>query len=65
MARNPIGKSRIIRVSEATYQRLQSFAVPLVDRPNDVVSRVLDMAELTAQQQKQEETPPTKPATEE
>ena len=34
-----------IRISEQNYQRLQQFAVPLQDTPNDAFGRVLDLAE--------------------
>jgi len=35
-----------IRISDQNYQRLQHFAVPLQDTPNDALGRVLDLAEL-------------------
>jgi len=35
-----------IRISDPNYHRLQQFAVPLEDTPNDVLGRVLDLAEL-------------------
>jgi hypothetical protein len=35
-----------IRISDQNYQRLQQFAVPLQDTPNDALGRVLDIAEL-------------------
>ena len=38
-------RDRIIRISEASYRRLQSFAEPLTDTRNDAMTRVLDMAE--------------------
>ena len=38
-----------IRISDQNYQRLQQFAVPLQDTPNDALGRVLDLAELAKQ----------------
>lgn len=38
-----------IRISDQNYQRLQQFAVPLEDTPNDALGRVLDLAELAKQ----------------
>ena len=38
-----------IRISDPNYQRLQQFAVPLQDTPNDAPGRVLDLAELAKQ----------------
>jgi hypothetical protein len=38
-----------IRISDLNYQRLQQFAVPLEDTPNDALGRVLDLAELAKQ----------------
>ena len=38
-----------IRISNQSYQRLQQFAVPLHDTPNDALERVLDLAELAKQ----------------
>lgn len=35
----------MIRISDANWKRLQAWAVPLEDRPDDVISRVLDIAE--------------------
>ena len=38
-----------IRISDPNYQRLQQFAVPLQDTPNDALGRVLALAELAKQ----------------
>jgi hypothetical protein len=35
----------VVRVSEETWKRLQSWAVPLEDTPDDALRRVLDAAE--------------------
>lgn len=35
----------VIRISEDTYERLKKWAVPLEDRPDDVIQRILDVAE--------------------
>jgi hypothetical protein len=35
----------VVRISDETYQRLQTWAVPLEDKPDDVIRRVLDVAE--------------------
>jgi len=39
----------VIRISDSNYKRLQTHAVPLKDTPNDVLSRILDLAEDKAQ----------------
>lgn len=36
--------SRVIRISDETYARLQQMAEPLSDRPADVIDRLLDAA---------------------
>jgi len=38
-----------IRISDQNYQRLQQFAVPLQDTPNDALGRVLDLAAYSAE----------------
>lgn len=41
--------SKVIRISESTFIRLQAFATPLVDTPNDVISRLLTIVESNAE----------------
>lgn len=38
--------SRVIRIPELIFQRLQQFATPLVDTPADVITRLLDFYEM-------------------
>src|SRR5436190_1788242 len=35
----------VIRITDETYERLKAWAVPLEDRPEDVIRRVLDVAD--------------------
>ncbi len=35
----------VVRISDATWERLQAWAVPLEDTPDDAVRKVLDIAE--------------------
>lgn len=40
----------VIRISEDTWKRLQSWAIPLEDSPDDALRRVLDAAEAQRQE---------------
>ena len=35
----------VIRISDATWERLKKFAIPLEDTPEDAVRRILEIAE--------------------
>jgi hypothetical protein len=35
----------VVRITDETYQRLKAWAVPLEDKPEDVIRRVLDVAD--------------------
>jgi hypothetical protein len=35
----------VIRITDETYERLKAWAVPLEDKPEDVIRRVLDVAD--------------------
>ena len=37
----------VIRIADKTYERLQERAIPLEDRPDDVIRKLLDIAEKT------------------
>ena len=53
--------SRVIRISQENYERLKRFAVPLSDTRDDVIGRVLGLAELAAQNEAQPEPPEKDP----
>ena len=44
----------VIRVSEDNWKRLQKWAIPLEDTPNDVIGKVLDAAEGRGQSAREE-----------
>jgi len=37
--------TRTIRISEDNYRRLQEWAEPLAEKPDDVIGKILDVAE--------------------
>lgn len=54
--------SRTIRIDDDVFKKLQALAVPLVDSPNDVIRRLLNIAEPVPDASVSAESPPPKPA---
>ena len=49
--------SKVVRIPETIYQRLQKLAVPLEDTPASVIEKLLDFHELQSDPQTLKEEP--------